>query len=419
MATKLRSLSASVLPALLLLPSCADGGKTTIPPSEVAVSASHYALSFRTLPGFGAFPLSGSKVFAGRNTFLMADNGNYTITPLPSGTSTTDRYALARQGALSVYITGSGRDPSVVFNGAYDLVNQTSTSLFFTDRISAGNSTAIGLYYGTRILSGQAELAGDWHVLSLHTIFALQSATPNADNIGRGMHGAVTIATGQPGTLRAISGTGRESTSLRTPPQLPITLGGNITNQLDGNGQGDGKCFGALDYDTDSRTYDAVYGPGVLYAIDSDKTDGSAGMIMLVQKFDNPTTPADPTRMAGTFYVGGHTLFVNPSNSGADTFVGTLVLSAPVAAAGTFRLDAQSHNGVDFSYTGSYTVNTLTGQANAYDGGITLRTNGTNETWFAAISRDYNTLILVDDWLETRANNTPELNLLVGTRQKP
>ena len=37
---------------------------------------------------------------------------------------------------------------------------------------------------------------------------------------------------------------------------------------------------------------------------------------------------------------------------------------------------------------------------------------------FSSVKGDFE-LILVDDWLETRANNTPELNLLVGTRQKP
>ena len=42
----------------------------------------------------------------------------------------------------------------------------------------------------------------------------------------------------------------------------------------------------------------------------------------------------------------------------------------------------------------------------------------TNEIWFAAINRTYDTVVLVDNVIEVRANNTPELNLGLGVREK-
>ena len=73
-------------------------------------------------------------------------------------------------------------------------------------------------------------------------------------------------------------------------------------------------------------------------------------------------------------------------------------------------MDGIGNSGQDFSYVGSYTA--------AVDGGLTLTVNGTGETWFAAIDRSYNTLVLVDDFVETRSNNLPELNFVFGVRQK-
>jgi hypothetical protein len=129
--------------------------------------------------------------------------------------------------------------------------------------------------------------------------------------------------------------------------------------------------------------------------------------LVLVRKFDVPAAPIDSVRVPGTFVVGGHTLFVNPSNSGSDAFVGTITLTAQ----GAFRLDAIGSQGQDFSYTGQYTL--------AADGGLAITVSGTNESWFAAIDRSYNTLVFVDDFVETRANNTPELNLGFAVRKRP
>ena len=400
------------LPFALLVAACAQGGTVDTPQSEVRIAANHHVFSFRTLPGFGTFPASDTDVFTTSGLFELRDDSTFQFTA--NGVTTSDRYAITKDGTLSVFFTGSGRDPSVVFRGGYGLVDDLP-AIFFTDRVSTTSSPSIGLYYGTRVIPGQVDLEGDWHLLSLHVIFAALQPPPVAQtsyNIGRGVHGSIQVAAGQPGEARAITGTGSESGV--DPNSHNLTFGGTIQNLLQ-NGTGDGSCNLTLDYSpqsgTDSRAFDAVAGPDYVLALDSDESDGEAGVAFLVRKFDAPATPADPARVAGDYLVGGHTLFVNPANAGADTFIGRMTLSTPTSGTGGFRLDFEDHLGRSFFYAGTYTV--------ADDGGIAMHVNGTNETWFAAINRAYDTLFFVDDVVEVRANNTPELNLAMATRVKP
>ncbi len=394
--------TARSLPLLALFPlvgACAKGGTEDTPQSEVKIAASHHLFGFRSLPGFGTFPVNPEVVVTDRGVLNLFDDSTYTITR-PSGTSGSDRYAMAKNGDFSVYVTGSGREPSVVFRGGYSL-NDSLANYCFTDRVSTPSSQSIGLFYGTKVTPGQVELEGAWHVLSLHTVFGQTLLSP--DNVGRAASGAVSIAAGAAGTARAISGTGTQSTSA-------VTFGGTIQNVLQ-NGTGDGTCNLTLNYQlsgqtADSRVMYAVASNNHVMALDADETDGEAGMVFLVRKFDAPTTPVDPVRTTGTFLVGGHTLFVNPTNCGSDSFVGTVTLGS----GGAFRLDAVGNNGQDFSYTGTYTLSS--------DGGMSIAISGTNETWFGAIDREYNTFTFVDGFLETRSNNLPEINLGLGVRVK-
>jgi hypothetical protein len=296
----------------------------------------------------------------------------------------------------------------VLFEGGYGRVGATSLTtpgttpdFFFVDRVSTPSSQSIGLYVGTRIVSGQVELGGPWHLFSLHAMFNQTLSSP--DNVARGAHGGVSIDAGLPGTLRLISGTGFQNTS-------SLVFGGGIQNLLT-SGTGDGTCNLTVDYTlgtqpTDSRVMRSAATNNLVFGLDEDETNGSAGLLFLVRKFDAPTTPVDSVRVPGTFLVGGHTFFVNPSNSGSDAFLGTVTLTAPDA----FRLDAVGSSRQDFSYSGNYSL--------APDGGMTIAVNGTNETWYAAIDRSYNTLVFVDDFIEVRANNIPELNIGFGVRKK-
>ena len=389
-----------------LLAACADGGDEDRPQSEVRFTATHHLFGLRSLRGFGTFPVPATAVLTDAGSLNLFDDSTYTVTRA-SGTTGADRYALENDGSLSVYVTGSGREPTVVFQGAYgrfgagDLLSPgVAPDFFFTDRVSTPSSESIGLYVGTRRITGVVELEGPWHVLSLHAVFGQALVSP--ENVARGARGAVTIAAGAEGTARSISGTGTQGNS-------NLTFAGTIQNLL-ANGSGDGTCNLTVGYTlggtTDSRVMRAAATNNLVFGLDEDESDGEAGLLLMVRKFAAPAAGVDSVRVPGTFLVGGHTIFVNPSNSGSDTFVGTVTLTAQ----GGFRLDAVDNQGSDFAYVGTYTL--------AADGGMTLSISGTNESWFAAIDRSYNTLVFVDDFVEVRANNLPELNLGFGVRQK-
>ncbi len=385
---------------VLTLTSCADGGEEDSPQSEVTINASHHMFALRSLAGFGTFPPPTSAVVTESAVLDLFDASTYTVTSA-TGTSGEDRYAIEEAGPFSIYVTGNATEPSTAFLGAYSLVADQS-DYFFTDRVSTNASPRIGLFFGTQIIDGQVELEGGWHVLSMHVIFDQTILSP--DNVGRGAHGAVSISAGDPGTQRTISGTGFQGTGA-------LTFGGTVQNLLDGNDEGDGSLNLSLSYQLDGQSADeriieSAANENVIFGVDKNNGDGEAGLVAMVRKFNAPTTPVDSVRVPGTFLVGGHTLFVNPSNPGSDSFVGTVTLSSQ----GGFRLDAVGNTGADFQYIGTYTLN--------QDGGMELSIEGTNETWFAAIDKTYNTFTFIDDFEETRANNTPELNFGFGVREK-
>lgn len=390
---------------LLLVAACADGGEEDRPQSDVRISAQHHMFGFRTIGGFGSFPVPASAVGTDRGVLNLLDTSEYTVTR-SSGTSRAERYALETDGALSIYVSGSSSEPSTLYLGAYGQVGAaTSTGIspdyFFTDRVSTPLSRSYGFFYGTRVITGQVELEGNWHVMSLHVVIG--GAVLSPDNVGRTARGKVAIAAGTPGTARVISGTGFQGSS-------SVTFGGQIQNILDGSNQGDGTCNLTLDYQlvgqaADSRVARCAANERVVFALDENSGDGEAGLITMVKAFDVPASPIDSVRVPGTFLVGGHTLFVNPSNSGSDVFVGRVTLTPQ----GGFTLDAVGNSGQDFTYTGTYSLNT--------DGSMTISISGTNETWNGAIDRSYNTFVFVDDFQELRANNTPELNFGFGVRR--
>lgn len=403
----------SRLPLLLLavLSACADGGKEDRPQSEVRFTNTNHLFAFRTLRGFGAFPVQPSVVFTDRGTLSFFDDSTYTFT---EGNSTTspEEYALADDGKLSMFRRGGGNEPATVLFGGYsrvganDLLGPGDTpDWFYTDRVSTPGSPSIGLFYGTKKIDAAIDLRSDWHVMSLHTVFGATLQAP--DNVGRAMHGNVTVTGASAAANLDLSGTGFQSDS-SLAPAAGLVLAGQIQFLLDG-ATGDGRCNLTMQYDGDSRVMRAATNGDTMFVLDEDETDGEAGVAFLVREFDDATvaTQADPTAIAGTYYVGGQTLFINPSNMGSDTFIGTVTLSSN----GGFELDAVGNQGVDFGYVGTWTA-----QPN---GKLTITVNGNGgETWHGAIDRSYNTLVLVDDYVETRANNLPELNLLVGIRKK-
>ena len=386
----------------LTLPACSEGGSDDRPHSDVQIAASHHLIGFRGPTSFTSFPVVESETLPDRGTLNMFADSTYTVTR-SSGTSSAESYALEVNGEMSVMVAGVGREPSVVLRGAYGL-NGDSSDLFFTDRVSTPGSPSVGLFCGTKIVPGQTELGGGWHLMSLHVIFA-GTAVVEARNVGRAAHGTLDVAAGAPGTARAITGTGTESSG------AALTFGGTMQDVLDVGGQGDGTInltvrYEAQNQPADDRVLLAVAGNDLIMAVDADETDGEAGLAFLVRAFDAPATPVDPAQVPGEYLMGALTLFINPLNSGTDGAVGRLTLTPQDA----FRFDMVGNRGIDFVYTGTYAVDP--------DGSIEFTVDGTSETWFGAINQDYNTLAVVDDFVETRSNSTPEVNLFVGVREK-
>lgn len=384
---------------VLLLTSCAEGGDEDRPESQVTVNASHHMFALRSQISLGPLPIQEDTVVTQNGTINLFDDSTYTLT---QGTSTSgaDRYALETNGTFSIFVTGNATEPSTVFLGGYGQVAD-EPDYFFTDRVSTPNSPRVGMFFGTRVVTGQVELEGDWHLLSLHTIFNQSLLSPS--NIGRAAHGDIAMSAGTPGTQRTITGTGFQGSS-------GLTFGGTAQNLLDGMLEGDGSLNMSLSYQltgqsADSRLIQSAATNNVIFGVDDNEGDGEAGLVTMIRKFDAPTTPVDSVRVPGTFLVGGHTVFVNPSNAGTDAFVGVVTLTPQFA----FTLDATGNSGDDFTYTGTWSLNA--------DGGMSIAIDNTNETWFAAIDLSYNTFAFVDDFEELRQNNTPELNFGFGVRR--
>ena len=405
--------SLALLSPILLCASCADGGSTDVPQSEVLVAANHHLFWFRGLPGFGNAASRPAAVNSGSAIFEMRSDSTYTLTQPNSSPSSPQRYALGETSALSIYQSGGSREPTVVFQGSYQILPQGAGSrpeVFFTDRVSLGNSPSVGLYVGARVLPGQDELEGSWRVFSTHVMLTNVSLqTPRT--VARNAYGEVVIAAGAPGTARAITGTGFESGS--DPSTVPVAFSGSVTNVLDVNQQGNGACLLTVGYTntgspTDSRVFNhAAAGRDLLLGVDEDESDTASGLVCMLRKFDAPGSPADVSQVLGTYVIGGFTVFVNPSNAGSDGFVGEMTLST----GGAFRLDAVGYQGIDFSYQGTWTL--------ATDGGLTFQVNGNGgEQWHGAISRNYDTLMVVDPVVENRSNNRPEINYVMGIRKR-
>ena len=425
-------LSASLL-FLVLLGACAEGGDEDKPQSEVQIATTNHLFWFRTLPGFATFPPDPSEVFTGCGLLEMNEDSTYSLFSVCDSSippSAPDSYALANDCELRLFVRGNGFSPTTVFLGGYEhTANQPD--LFFTDRVTVSGSASVGLYYGTELESGTVDLEGNWHLMSMHVMVGVGSGNPviSPRNVGRTAYGSCSVAANPPpptppsppGSLLAISGEGLESGS--DPVQLPVTFGGSIQELLlpGSPPAGDGTVNLTVDYGADSRVFRAAAGQDIVMALDDDESDGSAGMLFLTRQFDDtPGNQLDDDDVVGVYLIGGQTLFVNPANSGSDTFIGTLELfaggggSAPRA----FRLDAQGVQ-ADFSYQGTYSFLDDPQNPGVLTGGLELTVDGqTNERWFAAISRSYDTITLVDAVVEDRANNTPELNLLIGVRQQ-
>lgn len=380
----------SLLLACLSLAACAEGGKEVKSSSEVTLSRTHYLVGLLGTRAFPQFPIPPASVGSDRGTLILGDDGNYKI---GRGTSTSGAaaYQLAKTGSFAVIVPRGSNLPSARYAGGYGLDGDTG-AYFFTDRFTDNTATSVGLFFGLPVVRGTGSLQGDWHLFSQHVIFS-KSVVQSPDNVGRTVAGTLTVdAAG-----KITAGKGIEST------KASLTFSGTVKSFEDG------RIDLAVTYEDaqekDERVFLASAIANLAVGLDEDETDGEAGLLLLIRK---RAAKGELAKLAGTYWLGAHTLFVNPARSGTDAATGTLVINDK----GAFRIEATGAGDVDFVYTGSLTL--------ADDGALVIKVDGTNETWGGAADTDYRTIVLADHVVEQRTGGKPpELNLFVALRAAP
>ncbi len=391
MATRL--LLCAVLPLLpMLAAACSKGGGEDRPSSEVTVAASHQMFGSRGHPSFNKFPVDPTFMLSDRGTLTLKDDGTYTVEQ-GSTTSSPQRYAIGKNGVFTVTVPVSGRPAPTHFQGAYSLDGDTQV-YFFTDRFAPrATADAVGLIWGTRQTTAMPDLQGDWHVFSQHVIFAPANSSQVPGNVGRSVGGTLAIDSNG-----GVTGAGKESTAAN------LTFTGNV--EAFASGAVDLDLVYTAGQDKDTRVFRAGASNTVILGVDEEESDGETGLVALVRK---RTGSKDLAKLAGTYAIGMHTIFVNPLRAGIDAAYGTIKFQE----SGAFELKAtgqQNGQAYPFTYTGSYQL--------ADDGTLTLNVPGTLETWMGAVDQDYKVLVVVDNFVETRTGSElPELNLLLGIRQ--
>lgn len=371
----------------LLASACAEGGRKDRVQSEIKIQANHHLVGLIGFPEFGSFPVKTEATAPFLGNFSLTEDSRYELrsgaTVLGSG-----EYALSRNAELSVLVPTSLE--TVVFRGAYGLAERTN-HLFFTDRVGE----RVGLYFGTRRASGAPDrdaLAGMWHLMSMHVLFADDDALPGIHEVGRAFGGTITLdADG------SISGNGSESTN--SAARLPVTAPDDSFKAFR-----DGVFEFELRYGNDRRTFEGGGDGRMVFAVDGDERDGATGLLAMLRA---QTRPLDPTDLAGTWVAGVWTVFLKPTASGVDAAIGTLEFTP----GGAFRLEAVNNTRDTFRYTG--TIDPIDNRRGAFD----VDVSGTDEKWFGAVDDDYATVVMVDPFVERRSNNQVEINLIIAIRR--
>jgi hypothetical protein len=385
-----RSFAPALASLALLLPACAEGGDEDRPTGGVRISASHHMYGFKGELRFASFPVQTTELQLERGDLEFLDTGKWS---LESGTGI---YDLGKDGMLAFRVPqGSGR-ADLVFPGAYGLDGDTGL-YFFADK----TPSKVGLFFGARTVRGTADVAGDWHVFSL-TAIAGRSTVRNESNIGRALAG--TIKVDEDGNLVAADSTAEESTgdeleltgSLRAFDDGSVELG--LTQESPTEREVHAYTCAATIADTDPPL------TGVILGLDSETdADKAAGMVALLRKREGR---ADPRDLAGDYWLGLQTLFVNPAAAGMEAGHGTLTFTDDDG----WRFEARDSR-TTFRLSGTYEL--------AADGSLTLEVTSTREVWRGAVDQDYRTVVFVDHALNLRATTKPEVQLFIGLRKKP
>jgi hypothetical protein len=391
------------LTAALLPTACSSGGDEERPTTTMPIESAVHFVGFTGRPEFGPFPVTTGDVLTYDHRLFLRDDGTYRRTDAGGQELDVDQYELEPDGEWSLVVPTSSN--AVFYRGWLglneDIVGNarviTARDGFQTDRVGS----AVGLYFATEIVQGAApapvELAGDWHVFSMHTLFAEPQSVPDEDRVGLAFAGALDLA--EDGSFL---GQGVES------EEGPITLRGE---PADFRADSDGRFEVELRYDVASKPdYERSFRAGgsgrVIFGVDMNLggEDPAAGMLSMM-KFR--TEPFDAADLAGTYELGMWTLFLLPEASGADAAIGTL----EIGETGSFRIVATNNLGQEFSYSGTTRAES--------SGTLTFTvTNPYTETWYGAFDDAYGTVVLCDNFKEVRPTRQVELNLGVAVRPR-
>ncbi len=278
-----RLLILSSTSALALLPAaCSSGGDEERPTTTMPIESAVHFVGFTGRPEYGPFPVTTGDVLTYDHRLFLRDDGTYRRTDAGGQELDVDQYGLEPDGEWSLVVPTSTN--AVFYRGWLGLNEDivanarviTARDGFQTDRVGS----AVGLYLATKIEQGAAptpaELAGDWHVFSMHTLFAEPQAVPDEDRVGLAFSGALDLA--EDGSFL---GQGVES------EEGPITLRGE---PADFRADRDGRFEVELRYDVASKPdYERSFRAGgsgrVIFGVDMNLggEDPAAGMLSMMK----------------------------------------------------------------------------------------------------------------------------------------
>ena len=192
--------ASSLLAAALLLVGCSSGGDEERPTTTMPIESAVHFVGFTGRPEFGPFPVTTGDVLTYDHRLFLRDDGTYRRTDAGGQELDVDTYELEPDGQWALVVPTATN--AVLYRGWLglneDIVGNarviTARDGFQTDRVGS----AVGLYFATEIVQGAApaaaDLAGDWHVFSMHSLFAEPQSVPDEDRVGLSFAGRLALA---------------------------------------------------------------------------------------------------------------------------------------------------------------------------------------------------------------------------------
>jgi hypothetical protein len=358
------------LPLLLLLVSfaaCSKGGEKTTSPIKVSESFTFFGLGGKA--AITEFPIPLKFGVHDSGVLRFNNSGEYTVKRPGKPASRAFPYKLQADGFLELSVSSLSRWP-----GAIDL--EKKSALFFIDRRRRTRNVgdnAPYFYLAVPKIQGTPKLESKWNAFGDEMVFAKKGAKGIPENVARGFAGDIVIdkagsitkgswidSTGSKGGLVLVTGKTRSFAD----GELDATL------DLKGGSQ------------TGVRSYSGQAGKHLIVLLDENASkDQTIGILILVRQ----RPKVDIKKLAGTWLVGGHTLFTQAKASGVDAANGELKLGAN----GTWTLRVTGIRGAPFEYRGTF-------KAGA-DGKVLFKEDNQARDWVAGVDPDGRFLVMSDN----------------------